>query len=405
MPLLQRFDPPANINDFNDPALRQAWSNEIAGFFDSIIDVLDGVVASPQFYNPTRTETTAPFIPKLIDWDGFPKLVKSRHPGNQRAAWKEAEPTEADPAIRARFQDEYLEWNVVRNAANKITRVSFTCEGPEYWDFLAKHAPDKLVELYSALVNPALSDQVRVEDLIVNGVYRRRNKWNSRHGAVHLTHPANNLNAEVQIAALATILRKKNGEPIEDPDELTDCGQFGTAGRASDPRIGADVQGLAQDGFAITLQNPVGLYITSFSSSDFKKPDGSDVGDYWKIVRGQAATSPDGPASVLHLVYEVPASEGFVVGDIRIGDNRIEFGGQIADFVRVGLTGIACREGQLRNDPRECGDFGPPNAAPFAGLAAEALADPGIRRAQASDAPENEGLSRASVPLLKKRPR
>ena len=220
---------------------------------------------------------------------------------------------------------------------------------------------------------------------------------------MHLTHGANNLEAEVQIAVLATILRQKNGEPVEDPDALTDCGQFGTAGRASDPRIGADVQGLAQDGFAITLQNPVGLYITSFDSSGFKKPDGSDVGDYWKVVRGKKAAAADEAASVLHLVYEVPAGEGFVVGDITIGGRKIEFGGQIAEFIHVGLTGVACREGELKNDPRECGDFGPPDAAPFAAMPAAAVADVGARLAHMRGAAENEGLSRASVPMLRGR--
>jgi hypothetical protein len=43
----------------------------------------------------------------------------------------------------------------------------------------------------------------------------------------------------------------------------------------------------------------------------------------------------------VRLEYEVPASEGFVVGDIRIGGRPIEFGGQLAEHVTVMAAGIA----------------------------------------------------------------
>jgi hypothetical protein len=55
------------------------------------------------------------------------------------------------------------------------------------------------------------------------------------------------------------------------------------------------------------------------------------VDNYWRIVRPAGASGP--PA--LRLVYEVPRSEGFVVGDIRIGGRPIEFGGQIAEHLTV----------------------------------------------------------------------
>ena len=48
----------------------------------------------------------------------------------------------------------------------------------------------------------------------------------------------------------------------------------------------------------------------------------------------------------LRAVYEVPAGRGFVVGDITIDGRKIEFGAQIADFIRIKLTGLATRLGQ-----------------------------------------------------------
>ncbi len=391
MPLLPLFDPPGNLDDFTDPDLRRAWSRRIGGFFKRQIDGLTAAGVTPQFYDPTKTETTDPVAEKVIAWTGFPKLVKDAHPGDDEAAWREAEPSDQDAGPRLDSQDEYLEWNVVRNGAGKITRVSFTCEGPEYWQFLAERAPQKLLELYRALVNPALRDQVQLGDLMPGGSYDPGNRWNTLHGAIHLIQSNNNLGAEVGIAAQSTVLREKNGQPVEDPDTLTRCGRLGQDGRNSDPRIAIDVQDLARAGFAITLKNPVGLYITRFDSSSWRKPDGSIVGNYWKILRGKDRPAPGKPAAVLHLVYEVPAAEGFVVGDIRIGNRTINFAGQIAEFIQVGLTGLACREGEIQNQPRAC--IG--GQSPF-GIAA---ADPAERKARMRAAAGRERLSRASLTL------
>ena len=74
-----------------------------------------------------------------------------------------------------------------------------------------------------------------------------------------------------------------------------------------------------------------------WDDTGWSKPDGSPVGNYWRIVRPTGASAP--PA--LRLVYEVPASEGFVVGDIRIGGRPIEFGGQIAEHLTVTFPAVA----------------------------------------------------------------
>jgi hypothetical protein len=59
---------------------------------------------------------------------------------------------------------------------------------------------------------------VQIEDLFLNGRYFPYNKWNTTHGALHLIHPANTLNAEIFIAADATVLRKNS-----DGDLITDA--------------------------------------------------------------------------------------------------------------------------------------------------------------------------------------
>lgn len=175
---------------------------------------------------------------------------------------------------------------------------------------------------------------------------------------MHLTHPANTLTAEIFIAGDATVLRRRtNNTVITNADELILCGRFGVSGRASDPRIGSDVNTLARQGFAITIKDPIGLYIAGINTTGWLNPSGQQIGNFFRIVRGTAGAG-------LRAVFEVPANEGFVVGDIRIGARKIEFGGQIAENINVKLTGIACRQGSLLNQAVACVDAGGPSLAP-----------------------------------------
>ncbi len=367
---LARFDPPANIDDFNAiPKQRDAWSEFLFASFDQEIQGVEADLGAgkSQFYNPTNVNTKAPQIEPAITWTGFPALIKRKHPGDERAAWKEAD----KPLLNGeRVQDEYLEWFVTKQA-RKITRVTFTCEGPEYWEALAHGYPlsytglktagatgdqSKLLALYKQYVSP----RVQMNDLFFNGTYNRLNKWNTKNGAMHLNQRNNTLSAEINIAAQATILRQKGGVVLTDPDKLIRCALYGAPDRASDPTIGAAVNALARDGFLITLQNPVGLYIDSLNTTGWTKPNGSPVDpSYWKILRGSSG-------AILRAVYEVPAREGFVVGDILIGGEKIEFGGQIAENITMKLTGLAFSKGKFKNPAQACVPGGERPAAAFA---------------------------------------
>ena len=370
-----RLDPPAFLNEFTSEDQRKDWSNIVSGFFDDGVGFnrkFSGVTS--QFYHPMKTETDEPFEEPVIDWPGFPKLVKDEFPTNPEAAWRKAE---TGPNARKQFMDEYLEWHVIRNAQDKITRVSFTCETTQYYRFLAESDPDKLLQIYKDLVAPAFSSKVKIGDLISGGVYRPENKWNTSHGAIHLIQPNNNLFAEVMIAAQACILRcEDDGTPISDSDALIKCAGFGEPGRSSDPRIGAIVNLKASEGFSISLRNPVALYMTQWDSTGFKNPDGSPAGNYWTLRRGKPAASPGDPAMGLHLVYEVPPGKGFVIGDMKIGSKTIKFGGQLAEHINVGLFGLICREGGLNNPRFRC------NEQPIApvGVAPLGVADAGEER-------------------------
>jgi hypothetical protein len=341
-PVGARFEPPAQLDDLTD-SQRQAWSDGISALIDNEIQTSETPVS--QFFNPLTNPPSADQQTKTICWTAFPNLVLVSSPSD-KARWKRADSSRD-------LQDEYCEWSVTRNPAGKITRVTFTCEGPEYWEFLAANDQKKTLALYQQYVNPA----VTLSDLYPDGVkYNPRNRWNSTttDGAMHLVQRNNTLSAEIDIVARATVRRLKN--PTDDPNnptsplktgeqELIACSGYGEAHRNSDPHIGGEVNALSRLLADITVANPVGLYLDGFyPTSVWKTPDNSDPKDFWSIVRGQ-------PDMAVRAVYEVPASKGFVVGDIKINNIAIDFASQITDYVKIKVTGLACRIGKSSSKP------------------------------------------------------
>jgi hypothetical protein len=357
-PALEKFSPPALLaQDFTKPEMAAAWSGFISDLFDQAIDRTHEFLQGrpPQFYNPIKTPPAGTDGTELpILWQGFPKSLERAFGVGTRRTWQTAEQVIGTHVARQQFQDEYLEWFVTRDPnTSKIIKVEFTCEGPEYWAFLAKQDPDTVLELYRANVN----SQVRADDLFQDGVYNPLNPWNLTRGAMHLIQPNNTLSAEIFIAADATILRHDaSGNLITDAADLIGCAGFGEKTRASDPHIGDEVNGLARQGYTVTLTDPVGLYMESLDTTGWTKPDGSPVGDYFRITRGDKAHA-------VRAVYAVPegersAAQPFAVGDILIGGVPIEFGGQIAKNITMRLTGFASGKGMITSPAFGCG--GPP---------------------------------------------
>jgi len=324
------------IDDFgSNDTLRQQYSDHISAYFDDGVDSVNAFLAangggSSQFYNPLKNGQPSPDLALPagdITWNGFPKrfLGSGATPTNFAAA-------DVVALGQARQQDEYLEWHVSRNAAGKITEVQFTCEAWDYFLFLANRAPDKVVALYKTFVNPA----VVKADLFTGGAYNRLNKWNTTQGAMHLTHPANNLYAEVFLAATASVRRTQGGVELTSAGPLIQCAQFGAENRNSDPNIGIQVNTLARQKRMITLGNPTGLYMAGFDGNGVTL-DGVPAGGFFQVVRG---TFP----MALRAVYKLPsalAAAGKTVSDVKIGGNSIEFGGQLAQRITMHLFGVA----------------------------------------------------------------
>jgi hypothetical protein len=369
---IDHFDPPGNIDDFSsDPTLKLKWSNKMSGIFDNSVALVTQFLQSQgggtcQFYNPlTHGRTNPDLDPSLgdITWNGFPKRFGSAGPGDPTHF------SEAEPPLRPgqnRPQDEYLEWfvNPNPNNAGQIVSIHFTCEAWDYFDFLGSQAPDKLLALYQQFIDPSVTKA----DLFTNGKYHHLNKWNTAKGAMHLTHPANNLEAEVFLAASATVRRKKGGVELTRSGPLIDCAQYGDSDRNSDPNIGIAVNDLARDRRMITLANPVGLYMADFDGAGITL-NGSPAGGFFRVVRGAFPRA-------LRAVFELPPSEvgaGRTLSDIQIGGQPLRYGGQLAQRITMHLFGIASADQLVNNNPVGCGaipDTLAPGAAPHAATAA-----------------------------------
>lgn len=338
--LLGRFGFPGLIDELPEGASEQ-WTTWLSG------RMTDGRRGNPeefdfdsprsQFFDPTKTEIDDDARQRDISWFAFPKRLVAEGLAD-RDRWSQSD-GDRDK------QDEYCEWAVQRNASGKLTRVTFTTETPEYWDLLAKSDPDLLLSKYREMVGP----EVQPGDLLnADGTYNRRNEWNmsTERGPVHLAQVNNTLAAAVELAAAATIVRKIDGALLTSEAAIIECSGNGEPRRNSDPHIGAQVNELARMDADVALADPPGLYITTLSVGGWKTPDGTDPKAFWRHTRGEKGLR-------VRSVYEVTpeASKDYVVGDITINGRPIEFGAQIADFVSVRLTGLACRFGRSRGEP------------------------------------------------------
>jgi hypothetical protein len=362
---------------------------------------------TPAFFDASLDPAGTQYVEAAIPWDAFPRVIlRARTAGElptDEAMFQAAEALHDiafdfvdDPNVSigefangtlvkplkllARPQDEYCEWFAFRDAAGKVTKYAFTSEGPEYWRYLANGNagidgvrlpapvvgdPALVVALYQQLVDPAvresdlffgndvfLYDRTNParrsrEPIFLAKQYNPHNEWNTTKGIVHLTHRANTLGAEVNLAAQASVLRRDaNDQPVSDPARLICCSGFGSAMRSSDPSIGALVNSLVRAGKVVALRNPVGLYIDKLDLSVFEGPNGEDVAAWWKVVRGR-----DG--MILRAEFAPPPGAAVDLAAVRVQNRPLKWGGQIARHIQMKLVGIA-KDGTVKQRGARC---------------------------------------------------
>jgi len=350
--MANQFDPPGHLTDLSDAGLA-AWSEWISERIDSARAGAPEENDGPreQFFNPLRVPPDADAVEADISWTAFPRQVQISA-SSDVLRWRRADASRD-------VQDEYCEWSV-EHIDGKLSRVTFTCEGPEYWLFLAAQDPQKTVELYQEHV----STEVRREDLFDSaGRYRPRNIWNSTttDGAMHLIQRSNTLSAEIELAGGASLVRvRDDGTMLTGARELIRCSGYGAIERHSDPHIGDVVNTQARTKSDITLANPVGLYFAGLDTTAWVRPDGRDPQELWRYTRGSSG-------KYVRAVAEAPVGAGFLLGDVKISGRPITYGAQIADHIRIKLTGLVTRIGKSSVAPtRGCkGTAGAGAASPL----------------------------------------
>lgn len=315
MSLLGRFDTPGNLRD----------APVGSGFYDQwhkfVSDQISKTTMGDNggaFYNASLVDINVAGD-KVLTWMGFPRDLMVEHRDDPHGAYLEAE----NDANRPR-QNEYFEWRVERNSSGKISKLTFVTETGDYYEELWKFDPNLVLGLYRSLVSPL----VQLSDLSINQGYNRFNRWNTADGIVHYIQAINTLPDALRLSQDAVMAPNPHRDNYEATPGLA------TAKTSVDPRVSYDIYMLIRKGLYVTLRDPIGLYIVGWNNSGLAHPDGSPAGDYWRIVRGQ-------PGMVLRLEYEVPPALGFVVGDMTIGGRAIEFGGQFAEQITVGIGGSA----------------------------------------------------------------
>jgi hypothetical protein len=356
------YRPPGDINDFDRrPALanqlRTEWDAYIGGaiagrdeylFYDAAHDPAPGVAPATQ----------------PVPWNAFPRSIwqwfkADTDPAGPAQAFAAADTLAPELAVResgtgqvvelfARQQDEYCEWHAHRNAAGGITRITFTCEGPEYFSTMAARDVTLVGDLYRENVDPAVQDADLVwardmedanGDVVFSaGTYNPLNAWNTTRGAMHLTHGANTLGAEINLAADATRIAPVPSQPANTlPHRLICCAAYGGVNRSSDPTIGAGVNSLARSGIAVTLANPVGLYMTEIAIDGLRSPDGQAIGPQALRIR---RASPDGTL-ILRAEVAVPAGAAYTLDQCTFNGAPVTGGGVIARSITMSLFGLA----------------------------------------------------------------
>jgi len=388
------FEPPAGLNDFKDPS---AWNKHMTDEADTIILTLVASVLNKKEDDVTEAEikahreqlayvhpgreaipATAKTIP-IQPWGAFPRAV------DRQAPWSKdfpPVPGDADGTLRAvehlgehdhpaghfedsngtvlqlpvrHRQDEYLEWAAERDAQGNISRISFVAEGYDYFSELYDADEQAVVELYREFtgIKGLTADDLRapkgvirkkkdgsVYRVVRNGGFNHRNRYNINPGIVHLSHRANSLGAEINLAGVSGLARKKaDGSQVDgkDEEELLCCNQGGSPNRNSDPKISQQAYNLVHAGSRYTLANPVGLYIAGVEESGLTLPDGSPVPrDWWNVVRGHDLWTAQS-SRVLRMELRPPAGEKTTLSQLRANGSLLKFPAQVARLLSVHL--------------------------------------------------------------------
>lgn len=385
------FDAPGGLSDFSDPS---KWHEVMRREANQILLILVATALGKKVeqLSDADIETVAPqlsYVHPLVEevpanaetiaveaWGGFPRLVDRQapwqlppHPQDLDGRYRAVEDLGEEDWGEGRFidvhghvlqlpvrhrQDEYLEWAVRRDPAGKLTKISFVAEGYDYYAELFKEDEAKVVDLFKLYTerNDITADDLRApndiywqydggRDLAIEaGAFNPRNRINIDPGIVHLSHRANSLGAEINLAGVSALARKKADGSLlsgSSAEELLCCNRGGEPNRNSDPKISQQAYNLVRQGYRYTLANPIGLYIAGIEEDNITLPDGEKLPrEWWTVVRGRDLWTDDN-SRTLRLELAPPAGESIGLEDLKVGGTPLRHPGQVARQVNVHL--------------------------------------------------------------------
>jgi hypothetical protein len=297
--------------------------------------------------------------------EAFSQLANGQAPSMVSVDWRAfpigLSPPVSDKVIdeeRFRRQEEYVEWRTEKDG-NRLSRVTFTTEFPEYFQAFAE-------EGFSALT-AAIRDAIpganpTEEELFGPGfnaaaetatsrsqTFRRRlrsNPWNNgERGILCLALGANTLDA---LFGLLTECGVRSPGTVE-----STCGQVGVAcvdGRSSDPAVCAVAQRAVRNGTGFTLRDAAGVRIAQLeglwelNNAEVRVNDPAQNQGIWTVSR-------NGRRGVLR-----------VVDGLKLDGQAIATGAQVSRKLKVSADLLAAPNDALPQWARigeESGSRGP----------------------------------------------
>lgn len=417
MGLLQTYDPPARMSDFDSiRGQREAWHDFVLKGFQVSIQIErqklekqnGGKPVTPQIYSAALYDPGGPLVEQAVVWNAFPKELLRRY-GRDRALveadrlwplsaydydWRYDPAVPADTGIELpnnqiptdsyfyRPTVEYCEWHVDREPhSGRVRRVTFTSEPPEYWQAMFGGAvyfdtvnkthfvnfpgdQKLLLDLYRKLVDP----NIALPDLLVDEPFispfgpppsgqLKKGDYNP-HNKWNTTHGIVHLSAPPN-ALIAEIMLAADATILYED-------RWGNPVVDPDALIsGADIGGPNRNSDP-TISATVNALARAGAMITLANPVGLYMDHIdlagWEVPGGIAATDcvrvvRGQDRLIERLVVEVPTDE-FDISDIRIGGFPVIFGGQIAECITVKLIGVAAALGSAHIGPIKLPDVG-----------------------------------------------
>lgn len=336
--------PPANIRDFEsdeeNARFRDSWHQFWYGILDNMANGFHPLAQPPckgepnlraRCYNPLAEGAAEQFTilaERTIPWMAFPRIAMVKnHRDDRQEAFHSTE--QADIYGNKKLKSEYCEWFEYRDKTGKLSKVVFTTEFPDYWEMLWAQSPERVVALYNELLDLPDGVEVSQQDLEdVRGEYDRYNAFNTRHGQIHMLQEINNIPALGLLVLYVDNLLEV--EKHADNFESRNTPAYETF-MSADAKVCIDLRSLMRKGLYFSLQNPIGMYILGWNDDGWRLSNGHPATpENWKVIRGNEE------GQILRLEYQIPEGE-----TLFIGGTPVTHGGQIAEHVTVGITGVA----------------------------------------------------------------